>query len=64
MAISEKIVSRINELNEDEKLKELMFTILEMENYGHYRYIDRYDTLIQEYISKEKVGEDSNGQDK
>ena len=50
MPISEKIRNKINGLNEEKGIKELMIAILEEEDKGNHRFKDTYMNLVSEYL--------------
>lgn len=51
MPISEKIQEKIRNLSDDEKLKELMLSILAEEDKGNYRFKDTYEKLVNAYLA-------------
>ncbi len=58
MPISEKIISEIDAIDADEKLKELMKDILSLEDDGARRWTKQYESKINEYL--EIKGEEEN----
>lgn len=61
MPISEKIRSKILNLDESEEMKKLMLAILTEEDKGNHRFKDTYERLVVDYL-KRKDG-DGNDQD-
>ena len=58
MPISEKIVDRIRQLDEDEQFKRMLLKILNEEDKGTYRFKAEYEKFINDYIEKKsKDGE-------
>ncbi len=56
MAISEKIKQKIEKLDEkDEDFKKLLLDILEEESKGDFRYKERFENIINEYLKDKKV---------
>lgn len=51
MSISNKIDSRIDNLNETDEFKALMRNILNVEDEGVYRFKEKYETYVNEYIN-------------
>ena len=50
MPISRKIIEQINSLTEvDDSFKELMISILEIEDKGTHRFKEPYEKLIKDY---------------
>lgn len=61
MPISEKILEKIQQLDDTDELKRLMISILTEEDKGNHRFKETYEKLVNEYL-KEKDG-DGDGQD-
>ena len=53
MPISEKITKEINEIETDEKLKELLKSILQLEDDGAKRWTKQYEAKINDYLGVE-----------
>lgn len=51
MSISNKIDSRIDNLNETDEFKALMRNILNVEDEGVYRFKEKYETYVNEYVN-------------
>lgn len=55
MPISKKITEQILSLTDvDNSFKELMLSILEIEDKGTHRYKEPYDKLINKYLNKKE----------
>lgn len=54
MAISEKILSKINELDIKEDEKKLLKEILAYQEHGSKQYTKQYTAIINEYLEKQK----------
>lgn len=50
MPISEKIIKEIEELAEDEKVKDLMKELLQLEDDGAKRWNKQYESRINDYL--------------
>ena len=57
MPISEKILNRIQNLNEDSEFKKLLISILEIEDKGSKVNIN-YEKAVSDYIEKTKEDEE------
>ena len=51
MPISKKIIEKINSANVNDKERELMIDILEIEDEGNFRYDAAYEKTIKNYIA-------------
>lgn len=56
MPISEKILEKIQQLDDTDELKRLMISILTEEDKGNHRFKETYEKLVNEYL-KEKDGD-------
>lgn len=50
MPISEKIIKEIEALDEEEKVKELMKELLQLEDDGAKRWNKQYESKIKDYL--------------
>lgn len=61
MPISEIIVKKIEQLDDDKDFKELLISILSEEDKGNFRFKAVYESLINKYLDqKEGETDDSN----
>ena len=54
MPISEKILREIDETDAEEKLKDLMKELLQLEDDGAKRWTKQYETKIKEYLGTDE----------
>ena len=57
MAISKRIIKEIKQLDTDNNIKKLIISILEEQDSGLFRYKDKYEELIDQYLSNKKKGD-------
>ena len=58
MPISEIIVTKIEQLDDEREFKDLLISILTEEDKGNFRFKNVYENLINEYLKKKE--DDSN----
>lgn len=57
MPISEKIIKEIEDIDADDKLKDLMKGLLQLEDDGAKRWTKQYEAQIKEYLGVEEEEE-------
>lgn len=61
MPISEIIVTKIEQLDDEQDFKDLLISILTEEDKGNFRFKNVYENLINEYLKrKEDDSDDKN----
>ena len=58
MPISEKIVSKILEADENTEFKKLMMQILQEADKGNFRVKAEFEKIVKNYIDKNKLSEE------
>lgn len=65
MAVSKKIQDEVEKIDKkDESFKKLMIDILDEESKGTYKFKEKYEELVNEYINNNIVGVVEDDKDK